>query len=281
MPEVTGSVNAEFTTEGGITQLQSHTHAYPLKIAKTFPFEGQQLGVYLMDASPGVMAGDRYELGWHFGENTNVFVTNQSYTKVHPSKKDSGDRLNPSAQSQSLSLSCGAYVEYMPEPLMLYKDASFTSDMTVQLAKGASLFLSDIVCPGRTHRGEMFHYERYQSRLTVRYGSELIFSARQRVEPQRHTPQQIARWDSHTHAGMLYLFSERVNGKVVEALRERLTQQGFLHPGLYIGVSLTYKFGLAVSVLGVRVYEIEALLKEAWTFLRAEVFNRNPLFVPK
>ncbi|MBP1154332.1 MULTISPECIES: hypothetical protein [unclassified Paenibacillus] len=46
MPEVTGSVNAEFTSEGGITQLRSHTQSYPLKIAKTFPFEGHQLGVY-------------------------------------------------------------------------------------------------------------------------------------------------------------------------------------------------------------------------------------------
>ncbi|ALS20663.1 urease accessory protein UreD [Paenibacillus naphthalenovorans] len=280
MPEVTGSVNAEFTAKGGSTQLQCHTHAYPLKIAKTFPFEGQ-LGVYLMDASPGVMAGDRYELVWRFGENTNVFVTNQSYTKVHPSKKDGGTRLNPSAQSQSLSLHRGAYVEYMPEPLMLYKDASFASDMTVQMEEGASLFLSDIVCPGRTHRGEVFHYERYQSRLTVRYGNELIFSTKQRVEPQLQVPRQIARWDSHTHTGTLYLFSERVNANVAEALRERLAQQDSLRPGLYYGISLTYKFGLAVSVLGVRVYEIEALLKEAWTFLRSEVFNRNPLFAPK
>lgn len=234
-----------------------------------------------MDASPGVMAGDRYELDWRFGENTNVFVTNQSYTKVHPSKRNSSDRPNPSTQRQRLSLGRGAYVEYMPEPLMLYKDASFTSDMIVQMEEGASLFLSDIVCPGRTHRGEMFHYERYQSRLTVRYGSELIFSSKQRVEPQRQSLQQIARWDSHTHTGALYLFSERVNEKTVKALRERLSQQGSLHSDLYCGVSLTYKLGLVVSVLGVRVYEIEALLKEAWNFLRAEVFNRNPLFAPK
>lgn len=281
MPEVTGSVNAEFTSEGGITQLQSHTHAYPLKIAKTFPFEGHQLGVYLMDASPGVMAGDRYELCWRFGENTNVYVTNQSYTKVHPSKSDSGSRLNPSAQSQRLSLLRGAYAEYMPEPLMLYRDASFTSDTIVEMEEGSSLFLSDIVCPGRTHRGEIFQYERFQSRLTVEYGGELIFSAKQRVEPQRQSPRQMARWDSYTHTGTLYLFSERVNATTIEALRERLARLGSTRPDLYYGVSLTYKFGMVVNVLGIRVYELETLLREAWAFLRAELFNRQPLAVPK
>lgn len=284
MAEVTSCIDAYFTAADGVTQLRSHAQSYPLKIAKTFPFSGGQLGVYIMDASPGIMAGDRYELIWRFGEETNVHVTNQSYTKVHPSHKAGWDAPRPSAQLQKLELGRGAYVEYMPEPLMLYQDASFRSETAVELEPGSSLVLSEIVCPGRTHRGERFRYARYQNALTVRRDDELIFSARQRVEPQLETPRSMGRWDLYTHLGTLYLFSERADAPLVEGLRERLN--GFAPASaadmeLYYGVSLTYKHGLAVSVLGYRVGDIQELLDEAWRYIRTEAFGKETLRVPK
>ncbi|SCW31197.1 urease accessory protein [Paenibacillus tianmuensis] len=284
MPEVTGCIDAYFSAADGVTQLRNHAQSYPLKIAKTFPFGGGQLGVYVMDASPGIMAGDRYELTWRFGEDTNVHVTNQSYTKVHPSHKTGWDVPRPSAQLQRLELRQGAYVEYMPEPLMLYQAASFCNETIVELEPGSSLVLSEIVCPGRTHRGERFHYARYQNTLSVRRDDELIFSARQRVEPQLETPRSMARWDLYTHLGTLYLFSDRTDTGLVEGLRERLN--GFVPASaadseLYYGVSLTYKHGLAVSVLGYRVGDVQELLDEAWRYIRTEAFGKEVLRVPK
>lgn len=84
MPRVTGRVAASFTDVDGVTRLGDRYHSYPLKIAKAFSFDEGQLGIYMMDASPGIMSGDAYELEWRFGENTKAFITNQSYTKVHP-----------------------------------------------------------------------------------------------------------------------------------------------------------------------------------------------------
>ncbi|TVY08557.1 urease accessory protein UreD [Paenibacillus cremeus] len=285
MPErVTGAISATFTAEtpSTRTQLQHHAQAYPLKIAKTFPFDHNQLGVYVMDASPGVMAGDRYELSWRFGEGTNVYITNQSYTKVHPARKNDTDPASPSSQRQQLSLAAGAYVEYMPEPLMLYKDAHFLSEAEVRMEPGAALIWSEIVCPGRTHRGELFQYERFVSRMTVWYAEELIFSARQRIEPTAtQSPQALSRWDNSTHLGTLYLFSNQAGPQLVEGLREKLDTLSQAKPGLYCGVSLTYKHGLAVSVLGSRVYEIANLLTAAWEHIRKDAFHKPSLLVPK
>ncbi|UUZ83990.1 urease accessory protein UreD [Paenibacillus sp. P26] len=283
MPKVTGSVSAEFTAArlGGDTELRSPLQSYPLKIAKTFPFEERQLGVYLMDASPGIMAGDRYELDFRFGDYTRVFITNQSYTKVHPARKDEQGPADPGSQRRRLTLGAGAYAEYMPEPLMLYKEAHFTSETEVSMAPGSALFLSEIACPGRTHRGEIFQYEQYQNRMTVAYDGELIFCSRQRVRPESGRLQGIGSWDRYTHLGSLYLFSDRVSAAAAEELRERIEAQAARFPDLWTGVSLTYKYGLTVSVMGQRVYELKSVLDGAWNHLREALFSLSPLAVPK
>ncbi|MGF7033689.1 urease accessory protein [Paenibacillus mucilaginosus] len=281
MPKVTGSVDAALSRAGGATQLLSHAQSYPLKIAKTFPFPDDLLGVYVMDASPGIMAGDTYKLQWRFAEGTRAFITNQSYTKVHPSRTAPDEAWRPSAQVQRLTLEAGSYVEYMPEPLMLYAEAAFDAETSVRMEPGSALFLSEIVCPGRLHRGESFQYERYASRMTVHYGGELVFSGRMRVEPRGAAPVSVSRWDGHTHLGSLYLFSDRLAADHAEELRLLLEEKFSGVPGLYFGSSLTYKHGLAVQVLGRRVYEMQELLDCAWGFLRRAVFGLEPLRVPK
>ena len=70
-----------------------------------------QLGVYMMDCSPGLMSGDHYEINVRLGEGARVFLTNQSFTKVHPSEAGQG-----STQRQTLHLEADALLEYIPEP---------------------------------------------------------------------------------------------------------------------------------------------------------------------
>lgn len=286
MPRVTGRISAAFIEAGGETRLGDRYHAYPLKIAKSFPFDGGQLVVYVMDASPGIMSGDRYELDWHFGDNTRAYVTNQSYTKVHPAiRSGDGSIGQASGQRQKLTLSRGSIAEYMPEPLMLYRDAYFHSDTEVHMEPGSTLIMSEIVCPGRTLRGELFQYGLYRSKLTVTYGGELIFSGRQKVEPWSSAQKlnAVGVWGPFTHLGSLYLFSDSIDTAFADEVRDFVQQyDGMDHESavslssqsLFAGVSRTYKHGLIVSALGYKVYEIQQLLEACWKFIR------NKYYVP-
>ncbi|NOU91623.1 urease accessory protein UreD [Paenibacillus sp. LMG 31456] len=294
MPKVTGCITATFTEAGGQTRLSDRYHAYPLKIAKAFPFDHGQLGVYIMDSSPGIMGGDEYVLDWRFGENTNVYITNQSYTKVHPARGEGmeASAAQPSRQQQKLILQSGSYVEYMPEPLMLYKDAILYTSTEVHMEPSSVLIYSDMVCPGRTHRGELFHYEKYQNQLTVLYGGEMIYCSRQRVLPAEQKLNALGSWAGYTHMGSLSVFSDRVDASFVESLRDyidqwqstaALTQEGPIEPAvpLYYGVSRTYKYGLVLSVVGHKIYQIQSLLDEAWQFIRQQLFAKTALHVRK
>jgi urease accessory protein UreH len=78
MTEPTGEVSANFAIARGQTVITRKYHSSPLKIAKTFPLSHGQAAVYVMDSSPGMMAGDEYKLDLTLGENTKVYITNQS-----------------------------------------------------------------------------------------------------------------------------------------------------------------------------------------------------------
>ncbi|WNQ09516.1 urease accessory protein UreD [Paenibacillus aurantius] len=292
MPSLTGCLSAVFCHMEGQTRLAGKHHQYPLKIAKPFPLEDGQLGVYVMDASPGILAGDRYVMDWRVGEGAQVLITNQSYTKVHPARKSPNEEALPSSQIQTFALGRNSCVEYMPEPLMLYGDAVFESRTEVTMEEGAVLLFSDVVTPGRTLRGEVFRFEKYRSSFSVNYAGELIYSSRQQLEPGRRRADRLGSWGRYTHTGSLYVFSDRVDASFVEGLRQALEhgadtlrievppEEDVPRP-LDYGISQTYKHGLVLSAMGSRSYEIQGLLDLAWGFVRRELLGRPPLTIRK
>ncbi|MNI00706.1 Urease accessory protein UreH [compost metagenome] len=296
MPRGGGEIAATFALVEGRTELIHKYHTAPLKIAKTFRYanerlsitdekqnEHDQLGIYMMDCSPGLMSGDEYELSWHLQAGTSVFLTNQSFTKVHPSLEN-----NKSSQKQIIRIGAHAVLEYMPEPVMLYKDANFDSDTDVNMEKGATLILSDILCPGRSQRGEQFQYKHYTNRLKVYVDEELIYYQNQRIEPQVMNLQAPGCWEDQTHLGNLYVFSEHIRQKHVDlllaAIVERLENDSELNEKTWpvrFGASLTYKYGLTVTIMGQHAWQLQQLLTEAWQAIRASLLGLMPLFIHK
>ncbi|MFC5447636.1 urease accessory protein UreD [Paenibacillus aestuarii] len=283
MPSVTGEMTAEFAVRRGLTQLVRNYHASPLKIAKTFRFENEtlgtddvaeQLGVYIMDCSPGLMAGDHYEINVRLQEGARVFLTNQSFTKVHPALHGAG-----CTQRQTLQLAPGALLEYMPEPLMLYKDARLHADMEVYLAPGAALILSDILCPGRTQRGEVFQYTSLRNRMKVWYDDELIYYQNQQIEPQSMQLQAAGCWGQDTHLGSLYVFSDRLGQRHLDDLQEQLDELRDVR--VRSGASMGYKHGLIVTMMGTSAWELQHGITYAWRCIRQSLFAWCPLHVHK
>ncbi|GMK41566.1 urease accessory protein UreD [Paenibacillus sp. CCS19] len=264
-------LQASFEQHGNRTVMTNKYHTAPLKIAKAFPLEAG-LGVIVMDVSPGLLDGDRYELEWNCGPGSRLFLTNQSYTKVHPAGAKGGAVLR-----QSFVLEENAIVEHMPEPIMLYKQAALRSDTEVRLAPGSLWMQADVWCPGRTLRGETFLYDRFDSRLTVRYGEELIGSQRQLIEPAMQRLNVPGSWGGATHIGTLFAFGDRIGAQQVEAVREAVASlPARSEYGLTVGASLTHRHGLAVMAAGTAAWPLQEALRAAWSALRLSLLGEPP-----
>ncbi|MUT67233.1 urease accessory protein UreD [Paenibacillus sp. NEAU-GSW1] len=265
-------LRAAFRRSGSVTVLANKYHTAPIKIAKAFPLE-EGLGVIVMDVSPGLLNGDRYELDWHAHKEANIWITNQSYTKVHPSRDDGG-----SSMLQCFSLEENAVVEHMPEPLMLYQTSRFYNETRVQLSPGAVWMQADILCPGRTLRQEVFKYRELHASLTVHYGDELIFAQRQRIVPGQQRLASPGCWEEQTHWATFYVFSDRVSSSLLEPIQQLLEElPAFDKHRVLAGATLTFRHGLAVSAASTAAWPLQQTMKLVWETVRFAMLGKKPV----
>lgn len=252
-PAPTARLEARFASVRGKTQLAGCFAQAPLKIAKTFPQESC-VGVCVMDASPGLLAGDDYLLSWQLGPGARVFVTTQGFTRVHPSRE------RPCRLRQNLEVAEDALLEYFPEPLMLYKDAALRSQGEVRIARGGTLLMSEIVCAGRIGHHEEFQFAHFENRLRAYYDDKLIFVNQTSLRPPLFGPRRVGAWQDFTHQGSFFVFAEGVNGALRDALREVLGEAQ--NAGVWGGVSLLERYGVAANFMGRRACDLQSVSQQ-------------------
>ncbi|ACT02945.1 Urease accessory protein UreD [Paenibacillus sp. JDR-2] len=268
-------LRASFHFTDGATRLADKYHTSPIKIAKSFPLQ-EQLAVIIMDCSPGLLAGDRYELEWQAHGSSHAYITNQSYMKVHPSPLE-GVAVGSSI-SQTFRLGHHAVIEHMPEPVMLYKDAKLRSETNVYLESGAVWMQADILCPGRTLRQEKFRYAEFRNSLSVYYEDELIFAQRQRIVPSDHKLAAPGCWEEMTHMATFCLFTDQLTGSRIESMKElvqELPEYGS-HP-VMIGLSDTHRYGLVAAAASTAAWPLQEAMRFLWHGARKIVLGKEPV----
>lgn len=143
--------------------------AYPLSVSPIFRLEengsvssSNRAYLYRMNTSPGLLAGDTIGMSLQLGEKAQLFLADQSATKVH---------TMPQAQATvdyRLEVGSSATLEFLPEPLILFEDSTLTQTTEVIMHATASLSLGEIILPGRLARGEVYQFHQYLSRLQVK-----------------------------------------------------------------------------------------------------------------
>jgi len=139
--------------------------SFPFRLSPIFRLEGndsQRAYLYIMNTSPGLLAGDKLSISWELEKNANLYLSDQSATKVHQmSEADQATVTNEIVINENASL------EFVPEPIILYKDATLEQYTTIKTHPTAKLFLSEIILPGRLARKESYDFNYYFNRLQI------------------------------------------------------------------------------------------------------------------
>ena len=138
---------------------------YPFRLSRALrldPMDTRRTYLYMMNSSPGLLADDALQLRVQLDEQTSLYLTDQSATKVHTMPADRVGRIR-----YDLHLGAGATLEFVPEPLLLYRDANLEQTVQVTLEPTGRLFLSEIMVPGRLARGECYQFRHCWSRLQI------------------------------------------------------------------------------------------------------------------
>lgn len=111
--------------------------------------------VYILSSGGPNVDGDRYRQIITLKKNSMAFVSTGAATKLAKM------RDNYSGLLQTIELDEGAYLEYLPEPIIPCANTRFISDTCLKVHPTASVFYSEIFTGGRKYYGdgELFEFD--------------------------------------------------------------------------------------------------------------------------
>ena len=164
-PGKVGVLQLGFDRNRGRTELVQHYQKSPLQIMHPLYFNLLRPDMpytYLMSSGGGILQGDRQRTDLRFGPGTSAHVTTQAHTRIY--RMDAGY----ATAVVNLAAEEGAYVEYLPDPVVPFTASRFYQQTSAVLDESATLLLGETVYAGRLARGERHAYDVYASDLEVR-----------------------------------------------------------------------------------------------------------------
>jgi urease accessory protein len=222
--------------------------------------------VFVITTSGCVLQGDRLALDVSLSPAARAHVTTQSATKVHSMD------ANYAVQTQALSLADGAYLEFLPEPLIPHRRARFLSDTRITIAPSATLLYAEIVQPGRKHHhpDECFG----ATLLSLAVGAErpdgrALFTEKLVIDPARRPLRQTGVMGAFDVFGNVVLLTPK---DAADRVHARVGAEVDAANGIAFGAChLPNDAGLIYKVLGRETAQVKAKVREFWGIAREEI----------
>jgi urease accessory protein len=170
------AMNLEFArAPDGLTHIASQYAAYPFHICRPFRYENDPAGmatVYMQSASGGLYEHERLETTLIADESAAAHVTSQASTIVHEMQGGCAQ------QDVALRVEANAWLEYLPDPLILFPGARVESRVRLVLAEGAQAIVADsFLAHDSKAAGRMFDRINSEVRIETTNGKLLACDA--------------------------------------------------------------------------------------------------------
>ncbi|MGA4545840.1 urease accessory protein UreD [Uniformispora flossi] len=264
-PAKVGILDLAFEVRGARTELVGRYQKTPLQIMRPLwidPAEPGTAYVYLMATGGGITQADRYRIDVRCGPGARVHLTTQAATKVFRMEQDYASQL------VALTAAPGAYLEYLPDPLIPFRDARFYQRTTVTAAPGSTVVLGETVTAGRLARGERHDYQVLATDLEIhRPDGTLLAVDTLRLVPDRgrDTVTGPAVFAGYDHLSTLFVIGgQRPAAEIADTLHAALAGHD-----LHYGVStLPEESGAWLRLLEDSPIRTAAAFSDAWRAVR-------------
>jgi urease accessory protein len=138
---VSGKLDLEFAADAdGRTYLRRQYAGYPFHVCRALYQDRDHPGLatlYVQSCSGGIYEGDRLDVTLATAQGAEAHVSTQAATVVHSMPSGSA--------SQRVRLQCegGSYLEYLPDPQILFPSSRYRSEIAVRLGGDAVALVSD------------------------------------------------------------------------------------------------------------------------------------------
>lgn len=231
----------------------------PFKIVDTTEDKQRtDLQLMLMNASPGILDDDRYDMSITVTEGCALTMETQSYQRIFRMKRGATQKL-------VVRLKRNSRFAFLPHPLVLHQRAIFRSRATIHLEEGCRLLWGEVISCGRKLNGEIFQFSLYHGLTEIFWNERLVVKENLVLQPGETNLVAIGQWEGFTHQSTLLFIDEQINVQrcidlVVQTLNDR--------PGLSFGASALPVNGIIVRMLGYKAEELFGLQQQLGLLLQ-------------
>ena len=268
-PGKVGLLELDFTLLAGATRVTHHFQQFPLQVFRPIyldPHRPDMAFIYVMSHG-GTIQGDRTRIDLACAPGASAHVTTQSAAKLYRMER------NYATQLVHLTAGEGSFLEYVPDPVIPFRDSRFASRTLLSVHPGATAILGETLLPGRVAHGEHHDYALFHSQMEARAAPDgaLLFSDTLSFEPGSDKPHSPGRLGPHGALATLYVVSDRAPAR---ALSDRLHARIAGAPDVFGGASeLPNGCGAWARVLGPSSRQVQAALHAAWDEARMALFG--------
>lgn len=233
--------------------------------------------VFLSNPTAGILAGDKQTIEVEMLPGSKAHICTQAATKVFSMPDPSG---MGAAQKVTLTLHEGSYLEYLPDPMIPFRNTCFSQETIITMAAGATLVLGETLSPGRAEMREIFAYKQWCSRLTVTTpAGEPLYREAFSLAPRKLSPLSIGamgRFAAPALGTLLLLNGSLDSERLKGSINHRIG--GLLETGLtaIAGVSLLpNNIGVGLKVLGEPTSAVTRVMRTAWAEARRQLLGAD------
>ena len=190
---------------------------------------------------------------------------------------------NMLADPFTLGINSGAALEYVPDQLILYRDADFRQRTVVNMHPQASLFLSDIITPGWSPDGGKFLYKQAHLLNEVHMDGEPVLLDNLRINPLASDFGEVQDFfmDGRMHVATAICFDPGITPELIDALSHLITAHHSPDGSLIAAVTECDKPGFVLRALGNRTEELHTLVLATANLVRSQLRGQGEIHLRK
>ncbi|MFC0245587.1 urease accessory protein UreD [Falsochrobactrum ovis] len=225
----------------------------------------------IISVGGGILQGDRYKIDISVGEDACAHVTSQGANRIH--RMDA----NYASQYQTVTLDAGAYLEYLPDFTIPYRDSRFINHTDMVVDESATLLYGEMFMSGRKHHheSERFGFDLLSMIMTAkRPNGKRLFTDKVLIEKSNSTidfPAVMGGFDAF--ANIVCITPPEIASRIKERTPVNFEAES---PRAISGVSsLPNNAGLILRVVGIESYDVRAEVRRFWQIVREEARGRT------
>jgi len=261
----------DIESTSGRTRIKEKESTFPLSVQKDIyydQFQPKMTHVYIMSSSGGILQGDKYMIDIILEKNTLAHITTQGATRVY------GMNVSNAIQVVNVSLDDGAYLEFIPDQIIPYKNSRFYQEINFIVHNNATMIYSEIISPGRIGMGEIFDYEIcYLRSIGKNHKDELRFTDYTKIEPKKMNLQDFGVLEKRQVIATMYILAKRNDiEKIIQTLENEIKNSSEIEFGWS---TMTKENGILLRILGNTIRDVIGLVYDITKIVRKIILNSD------